>query len=461
MSGTEGSWQGQVHRIVAGVGDGRARIEREAVRDLVNTYLVRSLDTTALRFSIPLLLRAPPGASGPGADGAAGVLIEAIKAAVPAERALGPIAGTGTEHPRHCLPNVEPVTLIASRSAVGTDLWRPDDGNRIDDAGLHLVVRGALPYPGPPTPGAIGEVMDGFSALIEALDRVVRRVPERTLAAARDLSVDQKALRGALPGMGLVAFIADGTRPARTFTPLRCHPRIAGPKEGVHIPFRCPAALDPVEVELAGSGRVVTGLGLRRREAFAVAGSNAEGKSTFLHAVVAGQDDHAAGDGRELLVSVEGVARAEAGERDLAGADVSLFFKSLPPGLSGTPRAAFGRGSGSLVMAEEFQAAVRAAAPLLILDEDRSATNLLVPGCLQSGEVTPLSTLLATRREALGETAVLFAASSLDILIAQADRILLLAGHEARALDRREFRSRLDAHLREVREHLAEDDALP
>lgn len=461
MSGTEGSWQGQVHRIVAGVGEGRARIEREAVRDLVNTYLVRSLDTTALRFSIPLLLRAPPGASGPGADGAAGVLIEAIKAAVPAERALGPIAGTGTEHPRHCLPNVEPVTLVASRSAVGTDLWRPDDGNRIDDAGLHLVVRGALPYPGPPTPGIVGEIMDGFSALIEALDRVVRRVPERTLAAARALSVDQKALRRALPGMGLVAFIADGTRPARTFTPLRCHPRIAGPKGGVHIPFRCPAALDPVEVELAGSGRVVTGLGLRRREAFAVAGSNAEGKSTFLYAVVAGQDDHAAGDGRELLVSVGGVARAEAGERDLAGADVSLFFKSLPPGLSGTPRAAFGRGSGSLVMAEEFQTAVRTAAPLLILDEDRAATNLLVPGCLQSGEVTPLATLLATRREALGETALLFAASSLDILIAQADRILQLEGHEARALDRREFRRRLDAHLAEVREHLVEEDALP
>jgi predicted ABC-class ATPase len=458
MSGTEGSWQGQVHRIVAGVGEGRARIEQEAVRDLVNTYLVRSLDTTALRFSIPLLLPAPPGASGPGADGAAGVLIEAIKAAVPTDRALGPIAGTGTEHPRHCLPNVEPVTLIASRSAVGTDLWRPDGGNRIDDAGLHLVVRGALPYPGPPVPGAVWEVMNGFSALIDALDRVVRRVPERTLAAARDLSVDQKALRRALPGMGLVAFIADGTRPARTFTPLRCHPRIAGPKEGVHIPFRCPADLDPVEVELAGSGMAVTGLGLRRREAFAVAGSNAEGKSTFLHAVVAGQDDHAAGDGREYLVSVGGVVRAEAGERDLAGADVSLFFKSLPPGLAGTPRAAFGRGSGSLVMAEEFQAAVRAAAPLLILDEDRAATNLLVPGCLQSEEVTPLSTLLATRREVLGETAVLFAASSLDILIAQADRILQLEGHEARALDRREFRRRLDRHLAEVREHLVEDE---
>ncbi len=458
MSGTDGSWQEQMHRIVAGAGDGRARIDREAVRALVNTYLVRSLDTTALRFSLPVLLTAPPGASGPGADGADGILIEAVKAAVPAERDLGPIAGTGTEHPCHCLQNVEPVTLIASRSAVGTDLWRPDQENRIDGDGLHLVIRGALPYPGPPAPGVAGEVAERFDALIEALDRVVRRVPDRTLAAARDLSVDQKALRRALPGMGLVAFIADGTRPARRFTRYRCHPRIAGPKEGVHVPFRCPPDLDPVEVELAGSGRVVTGLGLRRREAFAVAGSNAEGKSTFLHAIVAGQDDHAAGDGREGLVSVDGIARAEAGERYLAGADVSLFFRSLPPGMSGDPRAASGQGSGSLVMAHEIQTALSAAAPLLLLDEDRSATNLLVPGCLQSGEVTPLSTLLATRREALGGTTVLFAASSLDILIAQADRILLLAGHEAQGLDPGEFRRRLDRHLAEVREHLAEKE---
>ncbi|WP_292516956.1 P-loop domain-containing protein [Methanoculleus sp.] len=453
MAGTEETWQGQIHRIVAGLEDGRARINRGAVRDLVNTYLVRSLDTTALRFSLPLLI--PARDPGPGADGAAGVIIEAIKAAVPTERDLGPIAGVGTEHPRHCLPNIEPVTLMASRSAIGTDLWRPDDENRIDADGLHLVVRGALPYPGPPAPGAIGEVLERFSALAEALDRVVRQVPERVLTAACDLSVDQKALRRALPGMGLVAFIADGTRPARNLTPLRCHHRIAGPKEGVHVPFCCPQDLDPVEVEVAGSGRVVTGLALRRREAFAIAGSNAEGKSTLLHAVIAGQDDHAAGDGREYLVSLNGIARAEAGERYLAGADVSLFFRRLPPGLRGDPGAVSGQGSGSLVMAHEIQTALKAAAPLLILDEDRSATNLLVPGCLQSGEVTPLSTLIATRRETLGETALLFAASSLDILIAQADRILHLSGHEARALDPPEFRRWLDAHLAEVREHLA------
>jgi hypothetical protein len=106
-------------------------------------------------------------------------------------------------------------------------------------------------------------------------------------------------------------------------------------------------------------------------------------------------------------------------------------------------------------MAHEIQTALSAAVPLLILDEDRAATNLLVPGCLQGDGVTPLSTLLATRREALGETALLFAASSLDILIAQADRILTLRDHAALSIDPGEFRRRLDRHLAEVREHLA------
>ena len=171
-------------------------------------------------------------------------------------------------------------------------------------------------------------------------------MPDRDLTAARDLSIDQKALRRALPGVGLVAFVADGTRPARRFTRFRCHHRIAGPKEGVHVPFRCPQELDPVEVELAGSGRVVTGLGIRRREVFAVAGSNAEGKSTLLHAVIAGRDDHAAGDGRELLVSDNGVAGLVRAT-DLSGADVSLFFSRLPPGV-GRTRAPSARGAGRL-----------------------------------------------------------------------------------------------------------------
>ncbi|MEG3056312.1 MAG: ABC-ATPase domain-containing protein [Methanoculleus sp.] len=246
-----GSWHDVIYRILPGLGDGRARIDHPAIRDLVNTYLIRSLDGTALRFSIPVLLTAPVFAPSPGSDGAVGVIIDAVKAAVHGERGLGPIAGIGTEHPRHCLQNIEPVTLIASRSAIGTDLWRPDHENRIGVDGIHLTVRGALPYPGAPTPARIHGVEEHLLALLDALDRVVRRVPDRDLVAARDLSIDQKELRRTLPDIGLVSFIADGTRPARQFTHLRCHHRIAGPKEGLHVPFQCPQKLDPVEIELS------------------------------------------------------------------------------------------------------------------------------------------------------------------------------------------------------------------
>ena len=86
MSGTEGSWQAEAGRIAAALDGGRARVDLERLRPPVNTYLVRSLDKTALRFSLPVLLTPPPGtASHPGADGAVWAVIEAVKAAVPVE----------------------------------------------------------------------------------------------------------------------------------------------------------------------------------------------------------------------------------------------------------------------------------------------------------------------------------------------------------------------------------------
>ena len=100
-----------------------------------------------------------------------------------------------------------------------------------------------------------------------------------------------------------------------------------------------------------------------------------------------------------------------------------------------------------MTMAVQVQEAVRTGAPLLLIDEDRAAANLLVASCLQEADVTPLATLLATRRDALGGCAFVFAASSLDPLIAQADRILLLSGHQAGAVSPAAFRGRYLEHL--------------
>ena len=52
-------------------------------------------------------------------------------------------------------------------------------------------------------------------------------------------------------------------------------------------------------------------------------------------------------------------------------------------------------------MASQIQQAIAGEEDLLVFDEDRSAANLLVPGCLSGPEVRVLSTLLAEERERL------------------------------------------------------------
>lgn len=443
--GGEG-WMEATGQIAAGVGEG---VDRRRLRRGTNAYCVRSPDGSALLFSLPLLIPRPfpDGIDARGADGAVWAIIEEAKRAAAADTRLRPLGGLDTERPSRYAVGIEPITVVHSDAAIGSELWKPDTENFFGADGLHCTVRGALPYPGPPDAGAIRIAAEAAAALAEGIDETMRHIPTHTLADAATLSLDQKLLRARLPSMGLVCFIGDGTLPARSYTRFRQHHRVAGPKGGVHIPFVCPDELGPIEVELPASGRRVAGLGIRRREVLAVAGSNAQGKTTLVNAIRAGEDDHAAGDGRELVVTTRGVRIAEAGGQDLRGADVSLFFRRLPPGMSGTPKAAFGQGSGSMTMAVQVAAAVREQTPILIIDEDRAAANLLVKSTLQNEDVVPLAELLAKRPDALQDTACVVATSSLDALIARADRILVLRGHGAGAISPDAFRAAYLAHL--------------
>lgn len=113
-------------------------------------------------------------------------------------------------------------------------------------------------------------------------------------------------------------------------------------------------------------------------------------------------------------------------------------------------------GSGSMTMAHQVQTAITRHAPLLIIDEDRAAPNLLVKSCLQKEEITPLAELLSSEREKMGDTTLVFAACAMDTLIAQADRIMVLDRHEASAIDPAEFRRMLAGTLRMTADDLSE-----
>ncbi|OPY37920.1 MAG: putative ATPase of the ABC class [Methanoregula sp. PtaU1.Bin051] len=451
-------WDGCLKEILdisAGTG---WRIDTPHVRQDVTAYLVPSFGNDALLFSVPVLFTrslADEIPLGPeGSDGAVHALIERIKQRAHDVSALGPLAGTGTKFPHRYDANVEPYTVVHSQEAIASHLWHPDDRNFCDREGIHLLIHGALPCPPAQSPQETRRITETMQALFDSISSEAEAMPVRVLTNAWENSLDQKLLRNQLPELGLVAFAGDGSRPARSFSRHRSSFRTAGKKEGVNIPFACPQELSPVEIDLPATGERITGLGIKRREVFSVTGSNAQGKTTFLNGIIAGMDDHAAGDGRERIVTVRGATNAEAMNCELPGVDVSMFFKKLPPGIGGTPKAAYGAGSGSMTMAAMVQKAIAGSAPLLLIDEDRAAPNLLVKSCLQKEDVTPLAEILAHDRSKMDNTTLLFAACAMDTLIVQADRIMVLDQHVAGAIDRNAFRAMLKESLLKTAERL-------
>jgi predicted ABC-class ATPase len=216
-----------------------------------------------------------------------------------------------------------------------------------------------------------------------------------------------------------------------------------------------------VEVHLTGTGETITGLGIRRKEVFAITGANAEGKSSLLEAILSGMDDHADGDGREHLVSMDGMVKVDATNQDIRGGDVSRFFCSLPPGMGGYPGSATGRGSGSLSMAFRIQEAIRKERSLIVIDEDCAALNLLVPCYCGTEAVQPLSTLITGDREWLGRTGIVVAGSAMEMLIARCDRILKLSGHRAEAVSQERYRKELSEFYRLMSRELVQDTRIP
>ncbi len=175
----------------------------------------------------------------------------------------------------------------------------------------------------------------------------------------------QEELRGRLGEKRLAAFIGDGS-----ILPRRC----SGCEEPLEdaVPFESPPSL---RVELEARGRVYTGMGVPRGFTV-ITGHVFHGKTTLLEAIAYGVYNHVPGDGRELVVSDRRLAWVEAEDgRVVRNRDISPLVHRLP---RGDPRRFTSLdASGATSMAASIVEALEAGARLLLIDEDRAATNLL------------------------------------------------------------------------------------
>ena len=280
---------------------------------------------------------------------------------------------------------------------------------------------------------ARGRSVDARAAktmLLEELPEVVSRAlvpaPQGGVEVGRarlhvEVVEDADHLRGRLPGLGLVAFVADGA----------VLPRESGasdrPLGDDAVSFESPEEYR-VEVDLPNRG-IVSGMGIPEGVTL-VAGGGFHGKSTLLSALSWGVYDHVPGDGRELVVARDDAVkiRAEDG-RSVSGVDISAMIGDLPGGRStedfSTPNA-----SGSTSQAANIAEAIEAGTSLLLVDEDTSATNFMIRDermreLVRSEPISPFIDLVRPLHRTLGVSTVVVVGGVGDYLDV-ADRVILL-----------------------------------
>jgi predicted ABC-class ATPase len=283
---------------------------------------------------------------------------------------------------------------------------------------------------GLPARGRSVDARAAKTVLLEELPEVVHRglipTPEGgvNVESARlhvETVQDADHLRRLLPGLGLVAFVADGA----------VLPRESGasdrPLMDSAVPFRSPEEYR-VEVELPNGG-FVSGMGVPEGVTL-VAGGGFHGKSTLLSALSWGVYDHVPGDGREVVVARGDAVKVRAEDgRSVSGVDISAMIGDLPGGRStkefSTPNA-----SGSTSQAANIAEAIEVGTSLLLVDEDTSATNFMIRDermreLVRREPISPFIDLVRPLYRSLGVSTVVVVGGVGDYLDV-ADRVILL-----------------------------------
>ncbi|HZB08367.1 MAG TPA: ABC-ATPase domain-containing protein [Rubrobacter sp.] len=283
---------------------------------------------------------------------------------------------------------------------------------------------------GLPARGRSVDARAAKTVLLEELPEVVRGglvpAPKGGVDAERarlhiETVEDADHLRGLLPGLGLVAFVADGS----------VLPRESGasdrPLRDGAVPFGSPVDYR-VEVELPNRG-LISGMGIPEGVTL-VAGGGFHGKSTLLSALSWGVYDHVPGDGRELVVARGDAVKVRAEDgRSVSGVDISAMIGDLPGGRTtkdfSTPNA-----SGSTSQAANIAEAIEVGTSLLLVDEDTSATNFMIRDermreLVRREPISPFIDLVRPLHRSLGVSTVVVVGGVGDYLDV-ADRVILL-----------------------------------
>lgn len=249
--------------------------------------------------------------------------------------------------------------------------------------------------------------------LPEAVERFVEEFDLEGLNRRLELAERQAGVRRWLKGSEYCAFIANGSiLPRENGTNL--------PMAGA-VPF---VSAPDDEVEICG----VRGMGIKKGVTV-ITGGGYSGKSTLLDAISAGIYNHVLGDGRELCITDEtAVTIAAEDGRSVKCANISPFIKWIPGG--DAKSFSTEHASGSTSQAANIVEAVSAGAGLLLIDEDRSATNFMIQddvmrAMIAKEPITPFTERVRELFDSHGVSTILVIGGSSEYLRV-ADRVYMM-----------------------------------
>ncbi|CAG7651168.1 hypothetical protein PAESOLCIP111_06259 [Paenibacillus solanacearum] len=233
------------------------------------------------------------------------------------------------------------------------------------------------------------------------------------LNAAFALAKKQNRIREWLKSSDYCAFIANGSILPR-------NKDNSGPLEGA-LPFVSP---EDVEVEICG----LRGMGIKQGVTV-ITGGGYSGKSTLLDALNSGIYNHVLGDGREFVITDPSAMEISAEEgRSINNINITPFIKWIPQGSA--DRFSTDYASGSTSQAANIMEAINFGCKLLLIDEDRSATNFMIQdikmrSLIKHDPITPFTERVRELYEAAHVSSILVIGGSGEFL-SVADQIILM-----------------------------------
>lgn len=259
--------------------------------------------------------------------------------------------------------------------------------------------------------------------IMEHIDSCLSNIDMAELVLWQKTFMNQQSIRTYMKENKICTFVADGS----------ILPRWDGsdkPMIGAQ-PFISPESMR-ISITTA-MNETITGMGIKEGITV-ITGGGYSGKTTLLDAIELGIYNHIPGDGREYVISEASALKTNAEDgRSVENINLAAFFKGLSTDTS-LEHFSTTHASGSVSQAANIVEAIGGNSKLILIDEDKSATNFMIRDSLMrkivpDEPIIPFTDRIEELSRDCGVSIILVIGGSSEYL-AYADTVILMKNFE-------------------------------